>query len=37
MRSTREALKELDRLLKSNKTTFPERDKAEALREELGG
>ena len=31
-----EARKELDRLLKSNKT-FPERDKAEALREQLGG
>jgi Tfp pilus assembly protein PilF len=31
-----EARKELDRLLKSSKT-FPERDKAEALREQLGG
>jgi len=31
-----EARKELDRLLKSSKA-FPERDKAEALREQLGG
>jgi putative PEP-CTERM system TPR-repeat lipoprotein len=31
-----EARKELDRLIKSNKT-FPERDKAEALLEKLGG
>jgi thioredoxin-like negative regulator of GroEL len=31
-----EARKELGRLLKSNKT-FPERDKAEALHEQLGG
>jgi Flp pilus assembly protein TadD len=31
-----EARKELDRLLKSSKT-FPERDKAEPLREQLGG
>jgi hypothetical protein len=30
-----EAIKELDRLLKSNKT-FPERHQAEALRDQLG-
>ena len=31
-----EALKELNRLLKSNKT-FPERDKAKTLRDQLSG